>query len=97
MLKKQRVKKNNITKVTFVLAPDIEGDTVHLAGEFNEWQTSQAMKKQNDDRWRLTLNLESDGEYQFRYLLDEQEWFNDPEADSYITNPFGGQNSVVIT
>ena len=97
MLKKQRVKKNNVTKVTFVLPPDIEGDTVHLAGEFNEWQISQAMKKQDDESWRLTLNLESDGKYQFRYLLDEREWFNDPEADSYIANPFGGQNSVVVT
>ena len=55
------------------------------------------MKKQKEKSWRLTVNLEPASEYQFRYLLNEQEWFNDPEADSYVPNPYGEQNSVVIT
>lgn len=97
MLKKRRFKKDNITKVTFVLPADISGDTVHLVGEFNEWQASQAMKKQKDKSWRLTVNLKPGTEYQFRYLLNEQEWFNDPNADSYVPNPYGERNSVVIT
>ena len=97
MLKKQRINKGKITKVTFALPADLDGDTVHLVGEFNEWQTSEELKKQKDNSWRLTLNLEQGSEYQFRYLLNEQEWFNDPEADRYVSNPYGEQNSVVIT
>lgn len=97
MLNKQRITKENITKVTFALPADLDGDTIHLVGEFNEWQTSQALEKQKDNSWRVTVNLEPESEYQFRYLLDEQEWFNDPEADRYVANPYGEQNSVVIT
>lgn len=68
-----------------------------MLGEFNEWQASLAMKKQKDKSWRLTVNLKPGSEYQFRYLLNEQEWFNDPEADTYVPNPYGEQNSIVIT
>ncbi|MEF1190562.1 isoamylase early set domain-containing protein, partial [Vibrio parahaemolyticus] len=34
---------------------------------------------------------------QFRYLLDEVEWENDPQADAYVPNGFGSDNSVVCT
>jgi 1,4-alpha-glucan branching enzyme len=97
MLKKRQIKKNNITKVTFVLPAEVTGQSVHLVGEFNEWQATQAMKRQSDNSWKLTLDLEPDNEYQFRYLLDEKGWFNDSDADRYAPNPFGEQNSVVIT
>ncbi|MGB3717739.1 MAG: isoamylase early set domain-containing protein [Candidatus Promineifilaceae bacterium] len=97
MLKKRQIKKNNITKVTFILPGEVAGQSVHLVGDFNEWQATQAMKRQRDNTWKLTLDLEPDSKYQFRYLVDEQDWFNDPEADSYVPNPYGEQNSVAIT
>ena len=97
MLKKRRFKKQNVVKVTFVLPPEVEGDTVHLVGEFNDWQTSHAMRRQKDDSWRITLDLEPGREYQFRYLVDGQRWLNDPEADKYVPNPYGDENSVVVT
>ncbi len=97
MLKKRRFKKQSVVKVTFVLPPEVEADTVHLMGEFNDWQTSQPMRRQKDGGWRVTVNLEPGGEYQFRYLLDGRSWLNDPQADKYVTNPYGEQNSVVVT
>jgi len=97
MLQKRRFKKDNVTKVTFVLPADVVGDTIHLVGEFNDWQASQAFKKQKDQSWRLTLSLEPGSEYQFRYLLNKHDWFNDPAADRFAPNPYGEQNSVVIT
>lgn len=97
MLKKRRFKKQNVVKVTFVLSPEVEGDTVHLVGEFNNWQTSHAMRRQKDGSWRITVDLEPGGEYQFRYLVDGQRWFNDSEADKYVPSPYGDQNSVVVT
>ncbi|NIO69413.1 MAG: glycoside hydrolase, partial [Anaerolineae bacterium] len=81
MLKKRKFKKQNITKVTFVLPPEVEGDTIHLVGEFNDWQTSHAMRRQKDRNWKITVDLEPGREYQFRYLVDGQRWFNDPQAD----------------
>jgi len=97
MLKKRRFKKQNVVKVTFVLPPEVEGNTVHLLGEFNDWQTSQPMRRQKDGSWRITVGLEPGGEYQFRYLVDGQQWLNDSQADRYVPNPHGDQNSVVAT
>jgi len=97
MLKKRRFKKQKITKVTFLLPSEVEAETVHLMGEFNDWQTSQAMRRQKDSSWRITVDLEPGREYQFRYLVDGQRWLNDPQADNYVPNPYGDQNSVVVT
>jgi hypothetical protein len=33
--------------------------------------------------------------YRFRYLLDDERWENDWEADSYVPNEFGGDDSVL--
>ena len=97
MLKKRRFKKQNVVKVTFMLPPEVEAETVHLAGELNDWQTSHPMQRQKDGSWRVTIDLEPGSEYQFRYLVDGERWLNDPHADEYVSGPYGDQNSVVVT
>jgi len=97
MLKKRRFKKTNVVKVTFVLPAEVEAETVHLVGDFNDWQTSHTMRRQKDRSWRITVDLKPGRKYQFRYLVDGERWLNDPQADKYIPNPYGDQNSVVVT
>jgi hypothetical protein len=55
------------------------------------------MKQGKDGRFSLTLELDKEREYQFRYLVNGTEWHNDWEADKYVPNPFSGDNSVVVT
>jgi hypothetical protein len=45
----------------------------------------------------VTLELAPGKAYQFRYLLDGDRWENDWRADRYVPNPYGGDNSVVLT
>ena len=45
---------------------------------------------------KLDLNLESDREYRFKYLIDGDKWENDWNADKYLTNEYGSDDSVVI-
>lgn len=97
MLEKKQNTKQDVTKVTFDLPAEVEGETVYLLGEFNEWQTSHAMKRMKDGHWRVSVDLEPNREYQFRYLVDDQTWLNDPAADSYVANPYGCDNCVVAT
>jgi hypothetical protein len=55
------------------------------------------LKKLKDGTFSVTVNLESDREYQFRYLIDDSIWENDWEADKYVPSPFGNaDNSVVV-
>ena len=43
----------------------------------------------------MTLKLEAGREYEFRYLIDGNEWRNDWYADEYVLNAFGSKNSVI--
>lgn len=43
------------------------------------------------------MDLELGHAYQFRYLRDGEEWVNDGQADAYVSNPYGSDNSVIIT
>lgn len=98
MLKKQYLKSKPICKVTFYTPAAIEAETVYLVGDFNDWsETETEMSKLKDGRFKVTLDLETDQEYQFRYLVNGEEWHNDWEADKYVPNPFSGDNSVVVT
>ena len=85
--------------VRFELPPSIWADTVHLVGDFNDWdQTSLPMARDRDDgTWYVVLELDCDKEHQFRYLVNGREWHNDWKADRYVPNPYGGTNSVVLT
>lgn len=96
MITKQRAPRNSHTRVTFVLQnPDAE--TVCVAGDFTDWQASKAMRRSGEGLWRVAVELPSGREFGFRYLVNGVQWVNDPAADKYVPNPFGSENSVVVT
>jgi 1,4-alpha-glucan branching enzyme len=97
MLKKQFLKSKPVCKVTFYAPEEIDGGTAYLVGDFNDWSESATpMEQLKDGRFKVTLSLDKDQEYQFRYLIDG-EWHNDHNADRYVQNPFSGDNSIVST
>ncbi|MBZ0292229.1 MAG: isoamylase early set domain-containing protein [Anaerolineae bacterium] len=98
MLKKQYLKSRPVCKVTFYLPAAVKAEAVHLVGDFNEWdEQATPMTPLKDGRFTVTLELDKGREFQFRYLVNQNEWHNDWEADKYVPNPFSGDNSVVIT
>jgi 1,4-alpha-glucan branching enzyme len=97
MVEKKYLKTKPLAEVKFSLPSSIQGETVHLVGDFNEWnETATPMKKQKDGSFAVTLKLDTGREYQFRYLVNGTEWHNDWNADKYLPNPFSGDNSVVV-
>ena len=98
MLAKRYVKSKNITKVTFYTPTSLNAEAVYLVGDFNEWsEVATPMELLKDGRFKVIIELEPEKEYQFRYLVNSDEWHNDAEADRYVPNPYGGDNSVVTT
>ncbi|MBI4315972.1 MAG: isoamylase early set domain-containing protein [Chloroflexi bacterium] len=82
--------------VTFELPPEVNAQTACLCGEFDEWdETSHPMERREDGSFTLTLSLQPERRYRFRYLLDGERWENDWAADAYEPNPFGSEDSVV--
>ena len=68
-----------------------------VVGEFNEWQTSATpMTRLKDGSFKATVDLEPGRQYQFRYLLDDERWVNDAEAEAFVpTEYYDAENSVV--
>ena len=73
--------------------------TVHLAGDFNNWDCEAcALKRRKDGSFQTELSLDSGQDYRFRYLLNSGEWINDPAADAYGPCEFAGtDNSIAKT
>jgi 1,4-alpha-glucan branching enzyme len=96
----KRFLKSGKVKVDFTLPKSIaaDADTAFIVGDFNEWdEATTPMKQLKNGNFKVTLNLEPDREYQFRYLVNGNQWHNDWDADKYVPNPFSGDNSVIST
>lgn len=100
-LTKQYLKSKPVVKVTFTLPAEAveKSEKVTLVGEFNGWNPEEAvaLKKQKDGSFKASLDLVPGKEYQFRYLLDNEIWANDWEADKYVSAGVNAEeNSVVV-
>ncbi len=99
-LTKQFLKSKPLCKVTFTLQSDVVADAknVALLGDFNSWDASaNILKKQKDGSFRAIVELETGKEFQFRYLLNNDLWLNETEADKFVASGVSAdQNSVVV-
>jgi 1,4-alpha-glucan branching enzyme len=97
MLKKKPVKKTDKISVTFETRDYEDAGRISLVGEFNAWHPERnPMKKRKDGAWAVTMRLPGEGRFEYRFVVDGQQWVTDAEADGFATNPFGGRNSLVI-
>lgn len=96
MLKKSYSKTGTKCRVTFKLPAEVNAETAAIAGEFNDWSTeSHPMKQLKDGSFSISMSLDVGQSYRFRYYLDGQRWENDWEADAYLPNEHGTDDSVV--
>ena len=96
-MKKSYTKTGRSCRVTFEVPAQVDANTVALCGEFNEWDAAKhPMKRRKDGSFSVTVSLKPGSEYRFRYLVDGERWENDWEADKYVPNEFGTEDSVVV-
>ena len=93
--------KSNKYKVSFKIEAESAKSfsNASLVGDFNNWdQSKDVMKKlKKDGSFSLQKTLEAGKEYQFKYVLDEKQWSNDPEADKFAATEYvDSQNSVLV-
>ncbi|SMO53784.1 Glycogen recognition site of AMP-activated protein kinase [Saccharicrinis carchari] len=99
-IKKQFLKSKPECKVTFkfVKKADLKPKTVKVIGDFNNWdENAEPMKALKSGDFTQTINLSTNAQYQFRYLVDGSQWYNDEQADGYKDAGLGNseQNSVL--
>ena len=99
-IKKQYLKTKPMCKVTFKIPAEVGNlaQTATIVGDFNNWSfTTNPMKRLKAGAFTTTLDLEKGKAYQFRYVLDNNKWENDTEADKFVPSPCGdSENSVII-
>ncbi len=96
MIKKRFFKTKDEVEVTFEW-PQSDESSVSLAGDFNEWQAEPMKLNKKSKVFSHKMRLPKDDSFQFRYLINESVWENDPVADEYIGNDFGSNNSLLHT
>ena len=84
-IKKQYLKSKPLCKVTFKI-PAEKGNaakTATVVGEFNNWSfTANPMKRLKNGAFTTTLDLDKGKAYQFRYVLDKNNWKMIPRPTS---------------
>jgi len=99
-IKKQFLKSEPVCKLTFKVSKDMaqDAETVKIIGDFNGWNKEvEPMSKLKSGDFTQTLKLEVGSEYQFRYLINDNVWVNEDEADNAVPNGVveGEFNSVL--
>ncbi len=70
--------------------------SVHLAGSFNDWSTSaDPLAKDAAGRWTLVRALPS-GTHQYKFVINGQQWKEDPGNTNTGDDGYGGKNSIVV-
>jgi 1,4-alpha-glucan branching enzyme len=96
MLKKSFSRTGKSCRVTFELPPEVDAKDAALCGDFNEWSPGvHPMRQRKDGRFIATVSLKPGRPYRFKYLLDGCRWENDWNADAYVPNDFGTEDSLV--
>jgi len=96
-MKKKFLNKDSVCKVTFSLPKEAadSAKSVAVVGDFNDWQPTP-LKKSKNGSFELEFDLQTGQDYEFRYVIDENKWENDWNADDYVASPYTGiENSVV--
>jgi len=95
-MKKSYTKTGRACRVTFELPAETNAADAVVCGEFNNWSaTENPLEKKKDGRFSGTISLKAGNSYRFRYLINGERWENDWEADAYLPNEFGTEDSVV--
>lgn len=87
---------NGKVRVTFSLPASFWADTIHLVGDFNNWNTFTTPLHLDGTCWSVSLDLEAGQMYRYRYLINNVEWVNDWQTDDIAPSHVGGEDSVVV-
>lgn len=93
MVQKTYYKTKNYCKVKFTFMVE-NAETVEILGLNSDWENSVIMSRKKDGTFSAEVSLPKDSQHEFRYLVNETLWLNEPEAE-VRPNAFGSTNSVL--
>ncbi|MCL9780281.1 isoamylase early set domain-containing protein [Vibrio sp. S4M6] len=97
MISKRFFKTKNEVEVTFEVPAEQANKSISLVADFLDWQPVEMKKVAKTKTYKYKARLPKDGQFEFRYLIDDEKWLNDPHADQYKPNGHGEDNGLVST
>ncbi len=97
MINKRFFKTKDEVEVTFELAADEVGQSAAIVADFLDWQPFEMKRVAKSKSYKFKTRLPKNQEFEFRYLVDNEKWLNDPTADFYRPNGFGEDNGLIST
>ncbi len=95
-ISKQFLKTKPECKVTFSVAAN-QAKSIGVAGAFNNWSPNELLlKKQKNGFFKGTINLPINNSFEFRYVINGNQWMNDEEADKLIWNDYAGAENGLL-
>ena len=96
MVKKTPIQGSDKVSVTFEVTPEHAARSVCVAGDFNDWDSrALPMKQRKDGTWAATIRLPKARTYQYRFVVNGDQWISDDQADAQAPNVHGSHNSVL--
>ncbi len=85
-----------LVEVSFSYQPPIAVEEVYLSGEFNDWDPEGTLMTDDtgDGIYDVTIFLEP-GEYEYKFVIEGEDWITPEDADDYAPDGFGGENAVI--
>ena len=76
---------------------DDEARKVSLAGDFNGWDIGKnLLTKDTSGLWLCNFATPGPGSYQYKFVVDDKRWIEDPSNGMKVSDGFGGLNSVLV-
>ncbi|HET6977934.1 MAG TPA: S8 family serine peptidase [Pyrinomonadaceae bacterium] len=76
---------------------DDDARSVSVAGDFNGWNAARnPLTKDTTGLWISSFTTPGPGRYEYKFVIDEQRWTEDPSNGMKVSDGYGGLNSVLV-
>lgn len=83
-------------RLMFVFHDD-NADSVSVAGDFNGWsRVASPLKRNGSGLWSTEIVVPHAGRFEYKFIINEQRWIEDPSNGMKAPDNYGGLNSVVV-
>jgi serine protease AprX len=81
-------------RVVFVFHDD-NAKSVSIAGDFNGWRQTP-LKRNGSGLWSTDIGVSRAGRFEYKFIINEQRWIEDPGNGMKAPDSYGGLNSVFV-
>ena len=83
-------------RLLFVFHDDAAA-SVSVAGDFNGWsRVASPLRRNGSGLWSAEIVAPQAGRFEYKFVINEQRWIEDPSNGMKVPDNYGGLNSVVV-